>query len=116
MRTSHLTEPADRPLRIARVVAGGVAVLLITAVLLGAASDVLMAVPLVFLMSALLAGRYPGLKTLVRIAAHLRRRRVRASRSCTPARGFGSLEPRALRLLVGTRELRGPPSASLAGI
>lgn len=116
MRSSQPTDPTARSLRIARVVAGIVGALLIAAALLGATSDVLLAMPVVFLMTALLAGRYPGLKTLVRIAARLRGRRLRAARSSTPPRGFGSLEPRALRLLLGSRELRGPPSATLAGI
>ena len=109
-------DPATRSLRIARIVAGVAGALLLAAAVLGGASDLVLALPVVFLMTALLAGRYPGLRTLERLAGRLRTRPVRASRTCTPARGFGALEPRALRLLVGSRELRGPPSASLAGI
>jgi hypothetical protein len=115
MRTSQDTDAATRSLRVARLAAGFAGALLVAAALLGAAGDVLLALPVVFLLAALLAGRYPGLRTLERIAGWLRTRPVRAARRCAPARGFGALEPRALRLLVGTRELRGPPSASLAG-
>lgn len=112
MTSLPTTDPAAKPLRTVRIAAGVAGLLLIAAVFLGAGTDVLLALPVVFLASALLAGRYPGLETLERIAAHLRRRPRRATRTCSPARGFGSLEPRALRLLVGTRILRGPPAVS----
>jgi hypothetical protein len=115
MRNSYTDAPA-RSLRLARLVAGSVGVLLIAFALLGGSHDVLLALPVVFLMTALLAGRYPGLRTLERLAGWSRARPVRASRRSAPARGFGALVPRALRLLVGSRELRGPPSASLAGL
>jgi hypothetical protein len=90
--------------------------LLIAAALLGAGSDLLLALPLVFLLSALLAGRYPGLQTLVRIAARLHGRRRRAARATAPSGDARTLAPRALRLLFGTRILRGPPALSTAAL
>jgi hypothetical protein len=77
------TESAATSLRRVRIAAGFGALLLIAAALVGAGSDVLLAIPVVFLVSALLMGRYPGLTTLV-------------------------------RLLFGTRILRGPPSVTRA--
>jgi hypothetical protein len=115
MRTSHDTDSAARSLRGARIVAGVGGAVLCGAALLGGPSDVMLGLPVVLLMSALLAGRYPGLRTLERIAGRRRTRPVRAPRACAPARGLAALEPRALRLLVGSRELRGPPPASPAG-
>jgi hypothetical protein len=108
------TDPAAASLRRVRIAVGFAGLLLIAATLLGATSDVLLALPVVFLVAALVAGRYPGLKTLVRLATRLRGRRVRPLRASPPASDARTLEPRALRLLFGTRILRGPPSVAPA--
>jgi hypothetical protein len=107
-----LPTPEATALRRVRIAAGFAALLLIAAALLGAGTDVLLALPVVFLVGALLAGRYPGLQTLVRIAARLHGRRRRAAPLAPPAGDVRTLAPRALRLLFGTRILRGPPSAA----
>jgi hypothetical protein len=112
LTSPHTTDAAAASLRKVRIAAGFALLLLIAAALLGAGLDVLLALPVVVLFTALLAGRYPGLRTLSRLAARLHRRTKRAAAAAPPARDTRTLAPRALRLLFGTRILRGPPSPS----
>lgn len=88
------------------------AVLLVGAVAAFSASptDVLTVAPLALIALSLASRRYFGVETLVRMIERRRRARLRAPVSETPSR----LQPRsspALRLLAGSRVLRGPPLA-----